>query len=202
MLNRLHFFLAPPAFRCFYRPYSSQKYPYCFVSYFGLVEMWAVFFRGVSKYWVDFKFCPRDVKTTAAGFSFLHLHFVPLSKLSRSCMSQVLLDVCHWIPCSACFPPLSVLFLAAKSAFSFLIRLGWPGIIEEIHEFDVAMNHIFRMQQLQSLSYFLNPSLHKFSSVNKFWYSSWTASAQLQRSYNLIRMSALAAHCHLSCLML
>ena len=97
-LNRLYSFLAPPAFRSFYHPYSGQICPYCSVSYLDLGVARGVFFRGVSEYRIDFSFCPGDVKTTAADFSFLHFHLVPLSKLPRPCLSHVFLDVCKWTP--------------------------------------------------------------------------------------------------------
>lgn len=46
---------------------------------------------------------------------------------------------------SACFPPLSALFLAANSAFSFLISPEWPGCSSsELHLQNAATN-IFQL---------------------------------------------------------
>ena len=38
---------------------SGQRCPYCSVSYLELVVSWDVFYQGVSKYLVDFSFCPK-----------------------------------------------------------------------------------------------------------------------------------------------
>lgn len=53
MLNRLYWFLAPPALRCLYHPYSSQELSYCSVSYqfLSVLEVW---------YWVCFLRNPQN----------------------------------------------------------------------------------------------------------------------------------------------
>lgn len=124
ILNRLHWFLEPPAFRYLYHPYSNQKKSLLLRILPWVGILWCVLLKSVSKYWINNNLCLGNIMTATTSFHFLYLCLVPLAFFLSRTSTKLFLIYASEPQCSSSLSTLSARISRLIGVLNGLISMG------------------------------------------------------------------------------